>query len=73
MEGARTMMLQLKGASKEFGSGKNRTVTLQDINFDASDGEIIAILGPSGCGKTTLLRIAGIAILMNFLEGCARG
>lgn len=51
------MMLQLKGVGKEFGSGKSRTITLQDINFNVSDGEIVAILGPSGCGKTTLLRI----------------
>ena len=51
------MMLQLRGVSKEFGSGKSRVIILQDINFDVSDGEIMAILGPSGCGKTTLLRI----------------
>ena len=57
MEGSVTMMLQLKEVSKEFGSGKNRVRSLQDINFEVNDGEIMAILGPSGCGKTTLLRI----------------
>lgn len=57
MEGSVTMMLQLKEVSKEFGSGKSRVRSLQDINFEVNDGEIMAILGPSGCGKTTLLRI----------------
>jgi len=51
------MMLQLKDVSKEFCSGKSRVKTLQDVNFEVNDGEIVAILGPSGCGKTTLLRI----------------
>ncbi len=36
---------------------QNRVRSLQDINFEVNDGEIMAILGPSGCGKTTLLRI----------------
>jgi NitT/TauT family transport system ATP-binding protein len=57
MERSVTMMLQLQNVSKEFGSGKSRVRTLQDINFEVNDGEIVAILGPSGCGKTTLLRI----------------
>jgi len=57
MERSVTMMLQLQEVSKEFGSGKSRIRTLQDINFEVNDGEIVAILGPSGCGKTTLLRI----------------
>lgn len=36
-------------------------VILNDINFQVSEGEFLAILGPSGCGKTTLLRtLAGL-------------
>jgi NitT/TauT family transport system ATP-binding protein len=32
---------------------------LQDISFNAENGEFMCILGPSGCGKTTLLRCIG--------------
>lgn len=34
---------------------------LRDVDVDAADGELLAVVGPSGCGKTTLLRtIAGL-------------
>jgi len=34
---------------------------LQDLSFQAAEGEFLCIVGPSGCGKTTLLRlIAGL-------------
>src|SRR5262249_23240524 len=41
------------GVSKKF----RKTVVLEDINFDVSEGEILVLLGASGSGKTTILRI----------------
>lgn len=38
--------------------GKSLAV-LEDINFEAFDGEFICLVGPSGCGKSTLLNLMG--------------
>lgn len=55
------MLLHVDGISKSYGSssfGNVRNV-LNNVRFDVSEGESIAILGPSGSGKTTLLNIIG--------------
>ena len=40
---------------------KTAFLAVNQISFDAKDGEIVGILGPNGAGKTTLLRmLAGI-------------
>jgi ATP-binding cassette subfamily B protein len=33
---------------------KERTITLEDINFRAQPGQLTALVGPSGAGKTTI-------------------
>ena len=33
---------------------------MNDLNFEVTKGEFVAIMGPSGCGKTTLLNILGL-------------
>lgn len=49
--------LSVRGLSKRFGE----RVALQDVDFEAQPGEMVAVIGPNGAGKTTLLSIvAGV-------------
>ncbi|WP_290596317.1 MULTISPECIES: ABC transporter ATP-binding protein [unclassified Archaeoglobus] len=50
-------MITVKNLSFSY----NSEPVLNDLNFEAREGEVIFILGPNGSGKTTLLKcIAGI-------------
>jgi ABC transport system ATP-binding/permease protein len=35
----------------------DKSVGLDDINFEMEHGDLVAIMGPSGCGKSTLLNV----------------
>lgn len=37
--------------------GYDRGLTLNNLSFNASEGEMIAVIGPNGSGKTTLLKL----------------
>ena len=50
-------IIQVQGANKEFGKGKNTVAALKDVNLEINEGEFVAIVGPSGCGKSTLLHV----------------
>ncbi len=39
------------------GKKKSRVVAVDDVGFEARDGEITGLLGPNGAGKTTTLRM----------------
>lgn len=47
------MKLEIKGGT--FGYRKDKPI-FRDINFSASDGDVLAVLGPNGAGKTTMLK-----------------
>jgi NitT/TauT family transport system ATP-binding protein len=69
-----TKLIEIKNVSKSFAKqDKQDLLVLNDINFNISEGEIVAILGRSGSGKSTLLRIiAGLTNPSNgsvFYEG----
>jgi ATP-binding cassette subfamily B protein RaxB len=60
-EGATSQRLDVKGAIKvrelSFRYGVADQFVLQDVNFEVTPGEFVAITGPSGGGKTTFLKL----------------
>lgn len=56
-KGKAPLSLSVAKISKEFELPTGPLLVLEDISFEASAGEFIAMVGPSGSGKSTLLRI----------------
>jgi NitT/TauT family transport system ATP-binding protein len=54
---AREVILDVQHLGKIFGTGKQSTTALRDINFRTHRRELLCVVGPSGCGKTSLVRI----------------
>jgi nitrate/nitrite transport system ATP-binding protein len=50
-------LLELKGVTKSYGAGKEKSQVLGKIDLQVSEGELVAIVGYSGAGKTTLISI----------------
>jgi ABC-2 type transport system ATP-binding protein len=52
-----TPVLSVRGLTMRYGARE----ALRDVSFEATAGELVAVVGPNGAGKTTLLSIlAGI-------------
>jgi capsular polysaccharide transport system ATP-binding protein len=52
-------VISVRHLTKEIDSSIGRRRILDDISFDVSPGEKIAVLGRNGAGKSTLLKIIG--------------
>ena len=50
-------IIQTKGLSKTYHSGKTATVALHNLDLSVQQGEIFGYLGPNGAGKTTTIRM----------------
>ena len=53
-------MIEIKDLHKSYKMGSNSLHVLKGLNFEVSQGEMVAIMGSSGSGKSTLLNILGI-------------
>jgi len=53
-------MIKANSLTKVFRTDEVETTALNNIEFNAEQGEFVAIMGPSGCGKSTLLNIIGL-------------
>jgi len=52
-------LLELRGVTKEYHTGRLVVHALRGIDLSVSTGEFVAIVGPSGSGKSTLMHILG--------------
>jgi lipoprotein-releasing system ATP-binding protein len=52
-------MLRVEGLRKAFPSGEIELVLFDNLSFQVTQGEMLAIVGESGAGKSTLLHILG--------------
>jgi len=53
-------MIDIKELHKSYQMGNNSLHVLKGINFEAKEGEMVAIMGSSGSGKSTFLNIIGM-------------
>lgn len=50
-------VLQFKEGIVSVGEGENKKILTEDLNFDLTRGDRVALIGPNGVGKTSLLKV----------------
>ncbi len=51
------VILKVKNLTKVFGSPAGGQTAVDNISFEAKEGEILGLLGPNGAGKTTTIQM----------------
>lgn len=52
-------VIEIKGLTKVYDTGKIKVTALAGVDFSIAEGELIAIMGPSGSGKSTMMNVLG--------------
>lgn len=58
-------MIAVQNLTKIYDSSRRSVQALDDVSFEVSQGEFVAVQGPSGSGKTTLLLAIGGLLMPN--------
>jgi len=53
-------ILKIENLNKSYKEKKNELKIIQDLNWELSEGDFVAVLGKSGSGKSTFLNLIGI-------------